>query len=138
MNEWMNARMNELTNEWTNEWMNEWMNELTNEWMHEWMNEWTNEWINAWMNEWMNELANEWMNVENWYYDNDRETTVVGENLSNSQVKESYPCTGLGRPLDLSRLRLPWFPQNRLMKVVRLLALCTSRLYPQEIFPVLI
>jgi hypothetical protein len=39
------------------------------------------------------------MNVEKWYYDNDRETSVFDENLSNSQVKESYPSTGLGRPL---------------------------------------
>jgi hypothetical protein len=52
-------------------------------------------WNTLYSGGWMNEC----MNVENWYYDYDRETSVLGENLSNSHVKESYPCTGLGRPL---------------------------------------
>jgi len=39
------------------------------------------------------------MNMENWYYDNDRETSLLGENLFSSQVQETYPCRGLGRPL---------------------------------------
>ena len=47
------------------------------------------------------------MNVENWYYDNDRENSVIGENLSNSQAKESYPCTGLGRPLGFQQVEAP-------------------------------
>jgi hypothetical protein len=50
---------------------------------------------------------NECMNGENWYYDNDRDTSVLGENLSNSQVKERYPCTGLGRPLGYQQVEAP-------------------------------
>ena len=46
---------------------------------------------------------------------------------------ESYPCTGLGRPW-----RLPGFSDNRHIKVARLSALRTGRLYPQDIFLVLI
>jgi hypothetical protein len=42
---------------------------------------------------------NECINVEKWYYENDRKASVLGENLSNSQARESYPCRGLGRPL---------------------------------------
>jgi len=63
-----------------------------------------------------------------------------------SSVK-TYPTAKQGKaipvevwadPWGSSSLKLPGSPQNRRMKVVRLLALCTGRLYPQEIFPVLI
>jgi hypothetical protein len=45
---------------------------------------------------------------------------------------------GLDRPLGFQEFEAPRFPDNRHMNVVRLSALCTDRLYPQEIFLVLI
>jgi len=51
--------------------------------------------------------------------------------------KQSHPITGLDRPWGFQELEAPRFQDSRHMKVVRS-ALCTSRLYPQEIFLVLI
>ena len=51
---------------------------------------------------------------------------------------KSSPITGLNRPWGFQEVEAPIFQDNRHMKVVRLSALRTSCLYPQEIFLVLI
>jgi len=57
---------------------------------------------------------------------------------SGKLVRWGSPITGLGRPWGFQEVEAPRFQDNRHMKVVRLSAVCTGRLYPQKIFLVLI
>ena len=54
-----------------------------------------------------------------------------------SKHMQSNPIIGLDRPWGFQEVEAPRYQDNRQMKVVRLSALCASRLYPQEIFLVL-
>ena len=51
------------------------------------------------------------------------------------EVQTGYPCTGLNRPRRFQELEAFRFQDNRHMKVVRLSALRTGRLYPQGNIP---
>jgi hypothetical protein len=60
------------------------------------------------------------------------------QNKPVSDCKKSLPATGLDRLLGFQEVEGPEFLDNWHMKVVRLLTLCTGRLYPQQGFLVLI
>jgi hypothetical protein len=68
-------------------------------------------------------------------------TPTLGHFLSlppNCNDSQSFPSTGLDRPLGFLDVEAPEFLDNRHMKVVMLSALRTGRLYHQEGFLVLI
>ena len=51
---------------------------------------------------------------------------------------KAFPLTGLDRPGGFQEVEAPRFQDSRHMKVVRLSVLGTGRLYPQEIFLIVI
>jgi len=53
-------------------------------------------------------------------------------------ARKSNPIAGLVRPWGSHKFEVPRFQDSRHMKVVRLSALCTGCLYPQEVFLILI
>jgi hypothetical protein len=68
-------------------------------------------------------------------------TAILGRLLVYHSVGanvKSFPATGLDRPLEFQKFEATEFLDNRHLKVVRLSALSTGRLYPQEAFLVLI
>ena len=69
------------------------------------------------------------------------DTVPISTNLESSwRVKnlKSNPITGLGRPCGFQEVEAPRFQDSRHIKVVRLSALRTGLLYPEEVFLVLI
>jgi hypothetical protein len=67
-----------------------------------------------------------------------RVTFIVFTFLQHISYNKAIPLQTLTNPQGSSRLRLLEFPNNRHMKVVRLSAISTGRLYPKERFLVFI
>jgi hypothetical protein len=59
-------------------------------------------------------------------------------NLLTVKVTIKQPLTGLYKPLGLQEIQAPRLPDNRHMTVARSSVLRIDRLYPQEVFQVLI
>jgi hypothetical protein len=55
--------------------------------------------------------------------------------ITRKRIHKSNPITGLGRPLGSQEVEVPRYIDNRHMKVVRLSALRTGRLYPSGKIP---
>jgi hypothetical protein len=68
----------------------------------------------------------------------DTDVCSDGTNVCSDDKKQSFPTTVLDRPLGFQEVEAAESLDNRHMKVVRLSALRTSRLYPQEGFLVVI
>ena len=66
--------------------------------------------------------------VDVWDFNLARSPTVI-------TLKQSNPITGLDRPWGFQEVEAPRFQDNRHMKVVRLSALSTGRLYPPRNIP---
>jgi hypothetical protein len=64
--------------------------------------------------------------------------TTIYECIPNILHSKSFPATGLEGPLGFPEVGVPEFLDNRHLKVLRLSALRTGRLQPQEGFLVLI
>jgi hypothetical protein len=62
-----------------------------------------------------------------------RTSDVIAQNNYIMIRGKINPITGLDRPLRFQEVEAPRSLDNRHMKVVRLSALCTGRLYPQAI-----
>jgi hypothetical protein len=62
----------------------------------------------------------------------DREVIIINYNISVLYKGKSNPITGLDRPLGFQEAEAPRFQDNKHMKVVRLSALRTGRLYPRR------
>jgi len=67
-----------------------------------------------------------------------RELYPKKRSVIDRNIDKSNPITGLDRLRGFQEAEAPRFHDNRHMKVVRLSVVRTSRLYPQEIFLVLI
>ena len=64
-----------------------------------------------------------------------KELSWLNESLNYFKKRQRNPITGLERPRGFQQVEAPRFQDNRHMKVVRLSALRTERLYPPGNIP---